>query len=67
MDNLFTDNVHLKDRLVLFGFEGSFLSLRLLLPSNSIDMHWHCSSTMTKDHVLEKLNGTEWPCVPMCL
>ena len=68
MDNLFTDNVHLKDHLVLFGFEGSALSVRHFLLSNITNMHWHCYSTITKDHVLEKkLYGKECPCVPVCL
>ena len=67
--DLSVDTMHLKDPLVIFGFEGSDLSLTLSLLSPRIDMLCHCSSTMTEDHFLEKRNvmALSGLCVPMCL
>ena len=59
--DLSLDTMRLKNPLVLFGFEGSDLSLPLLLLSPRINMLHHCSSTMTKDHLLKKLHVTKWP------
>ena len=42
------DTLHLKDPLVLFGFEGSALSLPLFLLSQRHYMLCHCSSTMAR-------------------
>ena len=48
--DLSMDTMHLKDPLVLFGSEGSVLTLPLFFLSLRIIMLWHCSSTKTKDH-----------------
>ena len=50
--------LHLKYPLVLFGSEGSALTLPLFLLSPRIIMICHCSSTMTKDHFLPMSYGT---------
>ena len=55
--------MYLKDTLVLFGLEGSTLSLPLFFLSRRINILCHCSSTMAKCHFFEKPYGTEWPCV----
>ena len=44
------DTPHLKDPLVLFGSEGSALTLPLFHLSPTITMFCHCSLTMIKDH-----------------
>ena len=51
------DTMHLKDPLVIFGYEGSALSLPLFLLSHAL----HCSSTMAKQPLYEKktINGTK--------
>ena len=48
--DLSMDNMYLKDPLVLFGSEGSALSVPLVLLSHRISLLCHFSSTMTKDH-----------------
>ena len=50
--DLSMDTLHLKYPLVLFGSEGSALTLPLFLLSPRIIMLCHCSETMTKDHFL---------------
>ena len=52
--DLSMDTMHLKDPLplVLFGFEGSALSLPLFRPSHRITMLCHCSSTMNRNKTL---------------
>ena len=62
--NLSMDTQHLKDPLVLFGSEGSALSLPLFLLSPRIIMLCHRSSTMTKVHFLVIMNDL---CVSVCL
>ena len=60
------DTMHLKDPLVLFGFEGSALSLPLFLLSHALSL----SLNNGKGALYGKkqtLYGTEWPSVPMCL
>ena len=57
--DLSMDTLHLKDPLVLFGYEGSALTLPLFLLSPRIIMLCHCSSTMTKDCFLLIYYGTE--------
>ena len=60
--------LHLKYPLVLFGSEGSALTLPLSPLSPRIIMLCHCSSTMTKDQFLVILYGTKWPsCVDVPL
>ena len=61
--DLSMDSLHLNYPLVLFGFEGSALTLPVFF-SPTIIMLFHCSSTMTKDHFL--LISYD-PCVSMCL
>ena len=51
------DTMHLKDHLVLIGSGGATLPLFLL----SLFMLCHCSSKMTKDHLLVISYGTKWP------
>ena len=46
------DTLHLKYVLVLFGSEGSALTLPFFLLSPRIILHRHCSSTMTEKHFL---------------
>ena len=46
------DTMHLKGPLVLFGSEGSDLTLPLLLRSLRIIILCHCTSTKTNDHCL---------------
>ena len=53
--NLSLDAMHLNGLLVLLRFEGSALFLPLFLLSPSINMLCRCSSTVTKDHHLQKL------------
>ena len=59
------DTMHLNDPFVLLRYEGSFsiyaLSLPLFLLSLRIVMPCHCSSIMTKDHILVTFSGTKWP------
>ena len=57
--DLSMETLHLKDPLVLFGYEGSALTLPLFLLSPRIIMLCHCSSTMTKDHFLLISYGTK--------
>ena len=59
--DLSVDTLHLKDPLVLFGSEGSALSLPLFHLSHRIIMLCHCSSTVTKDHFLVIFYITKWP------
>ena len=54
------DTMHLKDPLVLFGFEGYAIPLPLFLPSPRINKLCHCSSTLTEGHFLRTHYGTEW-------
>ena len=56
--DLSMDTLHLKYHLVLFGSEGSALTLSLFLLSPRIVMLCHCYSTMTKDHLLVIPYGT---------
>ena len=66
--DLSMDSLHLKYPLVLFGSEGSGLTLPLFLLSPRIIMLCHWSSTMTKDHFLLTYHGTKWPlCVDVPL
>ena len=65
--DLSTDTLHLKYPLVLFGSEGSALTLTLFLLSPRINMLSHCSITMTKDHFLLPLMALNDLCVSMCL
>ena len=55
--DLSMDIMHLKDLLVLFGSEGSVLTLFLLSPK--IIMLCHCSSTVTKNYLLVIIYGTK--------
>ena len=57
--------LHVKYPLVLFGFEDSALILPLFLLSPRVIMLCHCSSTMTKDHVLIILMAQNDLCVSM--
>ena len=57
--DLSMDTLHLKYPLVLFGSEGSALTLPLFLLSHRMIMLCHCSSTMTKDHFLLTSYGTK--------
>ena len=57
--DLSMDTLHLKYPLVLFGYEGSALTLPHFLLSPRIIMLCHCSSTMTKDHSLVISFGTK--------
>ena len=41
--DLFIDTMHIKDPFVLFGSEGSAISLPLNLLSSRIIAHCHCS------------------------
>ena len=60
--------LHPKDPLILFGSEGSALTLPHFLLSPRIIMLCHCSSTMTTDHFLLISYGTNWPlCVDVPL
>ena len=59
--DLSLDTLHLKYPWVLFGSEGSALTLPLFLLSPRIIMLCHCSSTMKKDHLLLIYHGTKWP------
>ena len=54
------DTMHLKENLVLVGFEGSALTLTLII-SLKIIILCNCSSAMTKDYCLVIFHGTEWP------
>ena len=66
--DLSMDTLYLRDPLVLFGSEGSTLTLRLFLLSPRIILLCHCSSTMTKDYLLLISYGTKWPlCVDVPL
>ena len=58
------DTLHLKYPLILFGYEGSALTLPLFLLSPNILMLCHRSSTMTKDHFLIIFYGTK---LPLCV
>ena len=58
------DILHLEYPLVLFGFEGSALTLPIFLLSPRIIMPFHCKSTMTKDHFLLISYGTK---LPLCV
>ena len=59
---------HLKYSLVLFGSEGSALTLTLFLQSARIIMLCHFSSTVTKYQFLLVSYGTKWPlCVDVPL
>ena len=53
--------LHLKYPLVVFGYEGSALTLPPFLLSPRIIMLCHCSSLMTKDYILLIYHGTKWP------
>ena len=55
---LSTDTLHLKDPLVLFGYQGAALTLLFLLLSRMI-MLCHCSTSMTKDLILLISYGTK--------
>ena len=57
--DLSMDTLHLKYPLVLFGYEGSALTLPLFLHLYRITMRCHCSSTITNDHVLIIFYGTK--------
>ena len=59
--DLSKDTLHLKYPLVLFGYEGSALTLPLFLLSPRIIMLCHWSSTMTEDYSLIVSHGTKWP------
>ena len=50
--DLSMDTQHLKYSLVVLVYEGSALTLPLVLLSPRIIMVCHCSSTMTRDHFL---------------
>ena len=60
------DTMHLKDPLVLTGFEGSTLSSSFSSFTCFVIMivlqQWQMTTSWEK-----KLYGTEWPSVPMCL
>ena len=58
--DLSVDTMHLGDPLVLFGSEGSALTLPIFLLSPRIIMPVHCL-TMTKDPFLKMRYGTKWP------
>ena len=58
------DILHLEYPLVLFGFEGSALTLPIFLLSPRIIMLCHCLSTMTKNHFLLISYGTN---LPLCV
>ena len=64
--DLSMDTMHLKYPLVLFGCEGSALTLPLLLLSPRIIMLCHCSSTMTEDHFLILYYGTKCEMTSAC-
>ena len=53
------DTMHLKDPLVLFGSEGTALTLPRFLLSLGINMLWHCSSTVTEDYFFIMVYGTK--------
>ena len=57
--DLSMDTMHLKYPWVLFGSEGSALTLNLFLLSLRINLLCHCSSTMTKGHFLLMFYGTK--------
>ena len=57
--DLSMDTLHLKHPLVLFGSEGSALTLPLFLLSPRIITLYHCSPTITKDHFLLISYGTK--------
>ena len=57
--DLSMDNMYLKDPLVIFGSEGSALTLPLFLLPPRIIMLCQCSSTMIKDHFSLILHGTK--------
>ena len=63
--------MHLKDPFVLFGVEGSGLSLPLFLLSHALPLFFNNLPLFFnngKGPLYEKkLYGTEWPTVPMCL
>ena len=50
--DLAMDTLHLKYHMVLFGSEGSALTLPLFLLSTRLIMRCHCSSIMAKNHFL---------------
>ena len=54
---------HLKDILVLFGFEGSALSIPLFLFSHVLSLFFDNG----KGPLYGIKYGAEWPGVPMCL
>ena len=57
--DLSMDNMHLKDPLVIFGSEGSALTLPLFLLPPRMILLCQCSSTMIKDHFLLIPHGTK--------
>ena len=66
--DLSMNTLHQKYPLVLYGSEGSALSLPLSLLSSRITMLCHCWRTMTKYHFLLIFDGTKWPlCVDVPL
>ena len=68
--DLSMDMLHLNYPLVLFGSEGSTLTLHLSLFSPRIIFLCHCSSKMTKDHFLIIFHDTKCPlcaAVPLTL
>ena len=56
---LSVDTLHLKYPLVLFGSEGSALTLPLFFLSPRIITICHCSSTMTNEYFWEMPYGTK--------
>ena len=54
------DTMHLKYRLVLFGYVSSTLTLPPFLLSFRSIMLCRCSSIMTKNHFLVIFSGTKW-------
>ena len=57
--DLSMDTMHLKDPLVLFGYEDSALTLPLFHLSPRIIMLCYCSSIMAKDYILVSFHDTK--------
>ena len=58
-EDMSMNTLHLKYPLVLFGSEGSALTLPLILLSPRVVILCHCSSTITKDHFFIKSYGSK--------
>ena len=61
------DTLHLKYPMVLFGSEGSALTIHLFLLSLRIILLCHCSSTMAQYHFLYNFMALNDLCMSMCL